>query len=309
MMKIKDWLSEKVARWQQRKRERAGENVREKMLPDHKKVLTVLCIIFILYGLTLLYPIGWMLYNSVKTKQEFLSNPWPPAAQIQIGNYIEIFSLFNLWEMFYNSLTLSLGIPTFSLFATACVAYAVAKYDFPFKRLLYFTAVAVMFIPTTGSLPITFKLINDMGLYDTWLGMIIRTAGGFGFNFLILHGVFSGISKTYAEAAKMDGAGNWRIFIQIMMPQAKATLFAVWILGFIGQWNDYNSAKLFYPTHETLAVGLKTISDLIATSRDYMQDYPKLFAAVIITITPVVAIFIACQKYIIQLNMGGGIKE
>ena len=182
-MKITDWLSEKVDRWQQKKREQARENVKEKMLPDHKKVLTVLCIIFVFYGLTLLYPIGWMLYNSVKTKQEFLNNPWPPAAQIQISNYIEIFSLFNLWEMFYNSLALSLGIPTFSLFATACVAYAVAKYDFPFKRVLYFTAVAVMFIPTTGSLPITFKLINDLQLYDTWVGMIIRTAGGFGFNF------------------------------------------------------------------------------------------------------------------------------
>lgn len=306
MSKITDLLSKWKDRRQQRHQE---ERVREKMVPDHKKVLTGLCIVFVIYGITLLYPISWMLYNSVKTKQEFLNNPWPPAAVLQINNYVEVFSLFNLWEMLFNSLTLSLGIPTFSLFATACVAYAVAKYDFPGKRILYFTAVAVMFIPTTGSLPVTFKLINDLRLYDTWLGMIIRTAGGFGFNFLILNGVFAGVSKTYAEAAKIDGAGNWRIFLQIMVPQAKATLFAVWILGFIGQWNDYNAAKLFYPTHETLAVGLKNISDLIASSKDYMQDYPKLFAAVIITITPVVIIFIACQKYIIQLNMGGGIKE
>lgn len=279
------------------------------MQSEHKAVLIVLCVLFSLYALTLIYPIGWMLYNSLKTKQEFMANPWPPAKDIMFVNYVEIFKLFNLGEMIFNSLTLSLGIPTVAAFVTSCVAYAVAKYRFPGKRVLYFVAVAVMFIPTTGSLPVTFKLVNDLGLYDNWLGMVIRGAGGFGFNFLIMHGIFSGISRTYAEAAKIDGAGNWRIFLQIMLPQAKSTLFAIWILGFIGQWNDYASAKLFYPTHETLAVGLKRVSDMIATSKDYMQDYPKLFAAVVIAITPIIIIFIACQKYIIRLNMGGGIKE
>lgn len=309
MSKVADFFVSVKNKWRRRKEARATDNVKEKMQSEHKAVLIVLCVLFSLYALTLIYPIGWMLYNSLKTKQEFMANPWPPAKDIMFVNYVEIFKLFNLGEMIFNSLTLSLGIPTVAAFVTSCVAYAVAKYRFPGKRVLYFVAVAVMFIPTTGSLPVTFKLVNDLGLYDNWLGMIIRSAGGFGFNFLIMHGIFSGISRTYAEAAKIDGAGNWRIFLQIMLPQAKSTLFAIWILGFIGQWNDYASAKLFYPTHETLAVGLKRVSDMIATSKDYMQDYPKLFAAVVIAITPIIIIFIACQKYIIRLNMGGGIKE
>ncbi len=309
MSKVADFFVSVKNKWRRRKEARATDNVKEKMQSEHKAVLIVLCVLFSLYALTLIYPIGWMLYNSLKTKQEFMANPWPPAKDIMFVNYVEIFKLFNLGEMIFNSLTLSLGIPTVAVFVTSCVAYAVAKYRFPGKRVLYFVAVAVMFIPTTGSLPVTFKLVNDLGLYDNWLGMVIRGAGGFGFNFLIMHGIFSGISRTYAEAAKIDGAGNWRIFLQIMLPQAKSTLFAIWILGFIGQWNDYASAKLFYPTHETLAVGLKRVSDMIATSKDYMQDYPKLFAAVVIAITPIIIIFIACQKYIIRLNMGGGIKE
>lgn len=309
MSKVADFFVSVKNKWRRRKEARATDNVKEKMQSEHKAVLIVLCVLFSLYALTLIYPIGWMLYNSLKTKQEFMANPWPPAKDIMFVNYVEIFKLFNLGEMIFNSLTLSLGIPTVAAFVTSCVAYAVAKYRFPGKRVLYFVAVAVMFIPTTGSLPVTFKLVNDLGLYDNWLGMVIRGAGGFGFNFLIMHGIFSGISRTYAEAAKIDGAGNWRIFLQIMLPQAKSTLFAIWILGFIGQWNDYASAKLFYPTHETLAVGLKRVSDMIATSKDYMQDYPKLFAAVVIAITPIIIIFIACQKYIIRLNMGGGIKE
>lgn len=309
MTDFKRFCADFFEKRKRKREERKQEEAKEKAFPEHKKILIFFCVIFTLFSLTLIYPIGWMLFNSVKTKQEFMSNPWPPAQKIMFSNYVEIFGLFDFGNMIFNSLTLSLGIPTVALFVTMCVAYAVAKYDFPGKRVLYFVAVAVMFIPTTGSLPVTFKLVNDLGLYDNYLGMIIRGAGGFGFNFLILHGVFSGISRTYAEAAKIDGAGNWRIFLQIMAPQASATLFAVWILGFIGQWNDYAAAKLFYPSHETLAVGLKTVSDLITTSRDYMQDYPKLFAAVIIAVTPIIIIFAACQKYIIRLNMGGGIKE
>lgn len=309
MSKVAEVYS-KFKEWRKNRKDKAAaEYGNEKMQSEHKKVLIVLCVIFSLYALTIIYPIGWMLYNSFKTKQEFMLNPWPMAQKVMWSNYVEIFKLFNLGSMIFNSLTLSLGIPTVAAFVTSCVAYAVSRYDFPGKKILYFVAVAVMFIPTTGSLPVTFKLVNDLGLQDNYLGMIIRGAGGFGFNFLIMHGIFSGISKTYAEAAKIDGAGNWRIFLQIILPQAKTTLFAIWILGFIGQWNDYASAKLFYPSHETLGVGLKRVSDMIATSRDYMLDYPKLFAAVVIAITPVIIIFIACQKYIIRLNMGGGIKE
>lgn len=307
-MRISDIWDKIKRRHAQKKETRATDDVKEKMQTEHKVVLIVLCVFFSLYALTLVYPIAWMLYNSVKTAQEFNANPWPPAQTPMFSNFVEVFGMFNFGEMIFNSLTLSLGIPTAAAFVTSCVAYAVAKYTFPGRRVLYFIAVAVMFIPTTGSLPVTFRLVNDLGLYDNWIGMVIRGAGGFGFNFLIMHGIFSGISRTYAEAAKIDGAGNWRIFLQIMLPQAKSTLFAIWILGFIGQWNEYASAQLFYRTHETLAVGLKRISDDM-TNGVNMGDYPKLFAAVMIAITPVIIIFIACQKYIIRLNMGGGIKE
>lgn len=302
--KIKDIFSD----WQRKRR--IEQNSEEKTSYDrsNKGILIFLCVLFSIYGLTILYPIGWMLINSLKNKQEFLANPWPMPDELKFSNYKEVFKLFNLGEMLYNSLSLSLLIPTAAVFSTACVSYAVAKFDFPGKKVLYFIAISIMFIPTTGSLPITFRLMHDLKLYDTLLGMVIRGAGGFGFNFLVLYGMFSGVSKTYAEAASLDGAGYWRTFLQIIFPQVKATLFAVWILAFIGNWNDYASAYMFYPTHETLSVGLKRVSDNITIPGAFVLDYPKLFAAVIITITPVIIIFIACQKQIIRLNMGGGIK-
>ena len=310
-MSFKDICSntkESFLRWRANRREEKRSEVKEKWERGHRAVLVVLCVLFSLYALTLIYPVAWMLFNSLKSRTEFLNNPWPAPEKLLFSNYAEVFQLFDLWSMLFNSLSLSLTIPTVSLFVTACVSYAVAKYKFPGRRALYFVAISIMFIPTTGSLPVTFRLMNDLQLYDTLPGMIIRGATGFGMNFLILYGIFQGVSNTYAEAAKIDGASNWRIFVQIMLPQVKATLFAVWILGFIGNWNDYASANLFYPSHETLAVGLKRVSDQINSAGNYMQDYPKLFAAVILVILPIVIIFVACQKQIIRLNMGGGIK-
>lgn len=310
-MAVKDWivnLPRNFKSWHARKKQEKLFEDKEKMDKSHSKVLIVLTVIFSLYALTLVFPLVWLLMNSVKTKQEFLNNPWPLAESIKISNYAQVFKIFDFGSMLFNSLSLALTIPTVALFVTACVAYAVAKYRFPGRKLLYFVAVAIMFIPTTGSLPVKFRLANDLLLYDNLPGMIIMSAGGFGFNFLILHGIFTGISKTYSEAAKIDGAGNWRIFLQIMMPQARATMFAVWILGFIGIWNDYATSRLFYPGHETLSVGLVRISDGLTTG-SLPLDYPVFFAAVIITVIPILLLFILCQKYIMRLNMGGGIKE
>lgn len=306
--KAKTAVKDFYVRLREKRRVAKDPEEKEKWDRGHKGILITLCVLFVIYALSIVYPIGWMLVNSVKTKQEFMADPWPLPEQLMFSNYAEVFKLFNLGEMLFNSLSLSLTIPTASVFVTACVAYAVAKFKFPGRRVLYFVAVSIMFIPTTGSLPVMFGLMHDLGLYDNLLGMIIQGAGGFGFNFLIMYGIFQGVSSTYAEAAKIDGAGNWRIFLQIMLPQVKATLFAVWILGFISHWNDYASAYMFYPSHETLAVGLKRVSDNITTAGDFVLDYPKLFAAVVITVTPVIIIFIACQKQIIRLNMGGGIK-
>ena len=310
------WASFKIsyARWKESRELDKRSEVKEGYDRSHKGVLITLCVLFSIYALTIFFPLAWMLINSLKTAEQFNFNPWPMPKPLIFTNYTQVFLLFeargfNFGEMFLNSLALSLTIPTASAFVTACAAYAVARYRFPGRRVLYFIAVSIMFIPTTGSLPMMLRLMNQLHLYDTLPGMIIKGAGAFGFNFLILYGIFSSISPTYAEAARMDGAGNWRIFLQIILPQAKATIFAVWILGFIGNWNDYASAKIFYANHETLAVGLKLVADAVGSgSQDFIQDYPKLFAAVVITVLPVMILFIACQKQIIRLNMGGGIK-
>lgn len=306
-------FGERFREWRKRQREQDELEKREaqavKMDPSDKGILTVICVLFTIYSVTLFFPLVWLFFNSLKDKVEFLNNPWQFGGKVLWSNYKTVFGAFNFGAMFFNSITLVLTQPIVGLFSTTCAAYAVSKFRFRSRKFIYFIAISVMFIPTTGSLAVTYKLMFDSRLIDTLPGMIIMATGGFGFNFLLIYNTFRGISWSYAEAAYVDGAGNWRVFLQIMLPHAAPILTAVLILSMIGTWNDYTGPLMFYSNHETVAVGIKRLSDSLTNPGQYSKDYPKLFAAMIISTVPVIILFIACQKYIIRLNMGGGLKE
>ena len=280
------------------------------MNKSHKLILIIFAVIFAIYSLTLVFPLLWLILNSLKSKDAFFAgNPFdlPDIGNLAISNYFEMFTKFPLAEMFFNSIELSLIIPTVCVFVTACAAYVITKFDFRGKKIIASLNIVVMFFGVSGSLASQYNLISNLNLMDTLLGMIFLTSGAFGFNCLLLMGSFKGVSNAYREAAMIDGASEARIFFQIYLPQVLPTISAIWILQFIGQWNDYQGVYLFYNSHETLSTGIKYISDNI-TSTEYLLDYPKLFACIIISIIPAIVLFIAFQKQIIKLNMGGGIK-
>lgn len=308
-MNFSQILRERRQRSKERRLMEKRENDAVKMDPSDRVILTVICVIFTIYSLTLFFPLVWLFVNSLKDKVDFLNNPWKINGKLLWSNYTAVFEAFNFGEMFFNSITLVLTQPIVGLFSTTCAAYAVSKFRFRLRKTIYVIAISVMFIPTTGSLAVTYKLMYDSGLIDTLPGMIIMATGGFGFNFLLLYNMFRGISWSYAEAAYVDGASNWRVFLQIMLPHAMPVLTAVLILGMIGTWNDYTGPLMFFSNHETVAVGIKRLSDQLTNPGQYSKDYPKLFAAMIISTVPVIVLFVACQKYIIRLNMGGGLKE
>lgn len=274
-----------------------------------KGIMVFFFIIFSTYSFTLVFPFLWIFYNSFKTAPEFLmsGNPWALPQKFLISNYFDVFVLseFNLGVMFFNSATLVVGQTLAGLLVSCCTAYAVAKYKFLGRNTIYFIAVTIMFIPTTGSIAVTYKLIVDLKLYDTYLGMIIMSAGGFGFSFFLLYGFFKNISWSYAEAAFIDGAGHWRVFLRIMLPQARPALTALAIISGIGVWNDFSSQYIFYKGHPTVAVGLKRLSDYIVS---YGADYPRYFAAIIMSTLPVIIVYASCQKMILQNTVAGGLK-
>ena len=102
----------------------------------------------------------------------------------------------------------------------------------------------------------------------------------------------------------MDGAGYWRTFLQILTPQAANLIAAQWVMGFIGTWNDFSGPYLFLPSHPTLGVGVKEISDKI----DLGYSYPELFATIVLMLIPTLILYFSFQKKIMTVSLGGGIK-
>ena len=278
-----------------------------KRVASHKKYLIVTCVIFCIYAALLIFPEVWLLINSFKDYIEFSENPWAIPKTIQWNNYAFIFEQFNMGEAFVNSLILCLACPTASIVSTTCAAYALAKFDFRGKKVLYFMHILPMLIAITGSTSTLYMFFNKLQIYDTFFAMIWSNAGGTGMNFLLVYSLFRGVSRTYMEAAEIDGASDFTVFIKIMAPQALGIIGTLWMLGFIGCWNEYAAYQIFLPSHPTVSTRLVFIESNI-TQGLYASHYPEFFAAIMISIIPVVAIFLAFQEQIMQISLGGGIK-
>lgn len=276
---------------------------------SYKGVLTVMAVIFGFYACTLLLPFVWLLINAFKTKFDFfeygslvLPEEWTFA------NFIEIFSVFPMGEMFFNSVVLSTLIPTIGILFGAFTAYALAMFDFPGKRVVFWINIVVMSVSIQGKSAAEVQLYTSLNMMDTVFVMIFRNTSCFGFGTLFSMAMFKTVSGSYREAALIDGANEFTILFKIFLPAVTPLLMANWALSFIGNWNDYAGPYIFYPSHQTIATGIKYISDNIGTGL-YQRDYPKLYAAMLIAIVPVIAVYAAFQKPILSRFYGGGVKE
>ena len=278
-----------------------------KRVASHKKYLIVTCVIFCIYTVLLIFPEVWLFINSFKNYLEFSESPWAIPKTIQWSNYAFIFQTFNMGEAFLNSIILCFACPTATIVSTTCAAYALAKFDFRGKKTLYFMHILPMLVCITGSTSTLYMFFNDLQIYDTFFAMIWSNAGGTGMNFLLVYALFKNVSRTYMEAAEIDGASDFTVFIQIMAPQAVGIIGTLWMLGFIGCWNEYASYQLFLPSHPTVSTRLVFIESNV-TQGLYTSHYPEFFAAIMISIIPVIVIFLVFQDQIMQMSLGGGIK-
>ena len=277
----------------------------KKARKENRVIMSVLFVLFCIYAATLLLPLIWMFINSFKPdNNEFFYDQWK-FTSVTFDNYKLLFSGDNdIMTMFANSLILSLIIPTVSTFFSLCAGHAIASFNYKLKNVFYFIFLMPMFVSVAGTTPYVYKLLNDIGLFDQHIGLVLMSCGVSGFGFLMYYSVFKNISHTYSEAAMIDGAGYWRTFIQILCPQAINLIAAQWVMGFIGTWNDFSGPYLFLPSYPTLGVGVKEISDKI----DNGYSYPELFASIILMLVPVLLLYFAFQKKIMTVSLGGGIK-
>ena len=280
-----------------------------KMLPKQKIILGIVLVIFILYAISLVYPFVYLFANSFKSYQEFAglgsfdkANVFGFPTKWIFDNYRKAFDdlrvdavTTNIGKMFFNSIVLAVGETAVSMTLTCCAAYVLARFDFKGRKFVYNLVLVTSFIPAISSLPAIYTIMDNAGLINNYIGMLILNAAAFGGPFLFIHSYFKMVPWSFAESAQIDGAGNFRIFTTIMIPLAKNG-----IITFLGFWNDYWYPSLFYSDNPTLAVGIAKIAD--------NERLPTVSAVMVMAIVPVLIFYAITQKKLLANTLDGGLK-
>lgn len=284
------------------------------MQTNHKKIkmkvqpwLIIAFILLLLYSLTMLAPIYFVIVNSLKRPSQFLENPWTISNVIYLANYKNVLTLkaggTSLPHMYLNTMILTTAATLISTISTTITAYILARFDFRGKKLLVAVGIGAMLIPDLGSRAVIYKMYVDLHMIDTWW-ILIQYAQPFGLMFLITYSLYVSVSKTYVEAAKIDGASEMRIFLQIMVPMGKGVIGMTIVMQAISVWNDFYTPYMYLPSVKTLSLGIQELAEEVAST----GNYTILYAAMVLTMLPILILFICMRKTIINNAVAGGIK-
>ena len=276
----------------------------------------VLYVIVTIYCLSMIYVLLFGLINSLKDATDYeWNNPFGlPSKEFgwHFDNYAKVLTEFKvftlggnevyLMQMFFNSLFYAVFMSLFCMATQIITAYAIAKYDFRFKSVLYGVAVVVMLLPIIGSLASEVQMAEAFNFRNNLIGVCIMKCKYPGLYFLVFYATFKGLSWTYAEAAQIDGAGHFKIFIEIMLPLIRSTVFAVFILLFIEYWNDYYTPMVFLPESPTMSYGL------FLFQTDNKASTPVQLASCLMACLPILVVFVAFKEKIMSNVTMGGIK-
>ena len=255
-------------------------------------------------ALVSLAPLLWMLSVSFMPQGEASHFP-PPLlpSSITTHNYHELFARTGMGGNFANSLLVSLGITVGSLLLNTMAGYAFAKLNFVGRERLFQVLMAALVIPAQVAMLPLFLLMKQLGLVNSFGGVIVPALASVLGIFLVRQYARS-IPDELLEAARIDGAGELRIFFQIVLPMLKPVLVTLAIFTFMGAWNDFMWPLIVLTDqeHYTLPVALATLS------REHIMDVEMMMAGAVVTVVPVLALFLVLQRYYIQGLLLGSVK-
>lgn len=276
---------------------------------QEKIILPIIHLVLMILAIWVLLPPIFCLINSFKTVQEFNNDALSFPTVWQWVNYKNAFEMTyrntNLIQMFFNSLIFTITFSLGNIGSSCLAAYVLCKYRFRGRKVIYAVAIIVQILPIFGGGGASYKLVSDLGLTDNLWLLWITGCNGFDYTFLIVYSYFENVSWEYSEAAQIDGAGNFYIFIRIMMPMVSPAVLTMWLSAVIGLWSDYMTPMIYLQWTPTLAAGLFNLKSLASFTTGGQVTY---FAALIIACIPIIILYTLLQKKIFSINMEGGIK-
>jgi len=261
-------------------------------------------ILLIIGGFAMILPFLWMLSTSLKNSNAvFVMPPQFIPSFITLDNFVEVFSAFPFLRFMLNSVFVAVLATLGLLIVSSMAGYAFARLDFWGKELLFMLYLGTMMIPSQVTLTPLFIIMRMINWTDSYQALILP---GFisAFNVFLLRQFFEGIPKSLDEAVYIDGGGHWTIFLRIIIPLSKPVLATAGILGFMGSWNNFLWPLIICSDTKkmTLPLGLSLLQGRWTT------NWNMLMAGTLISVIPIIIVYVFAQKYIIKGLSHTGIK-
>ena len=265
-------------------------------------------ILLILVGILMIYPLLWMLVGSFKPNELIFLDPGLIPTEVTGENYVNGWNglTYPFGVYIFNSVVIVLGALIGNLVSCTMAAYAFARLRFRAKPVLFSAMLLTLMLPIHVLIVPQYIMFSQIGWINTFLPLIVPKflAVDAFFVFLMVQ-FFRGIPKELEEAARIDGAGYWRTFIQVMLPLTVPALATTAIFTFIWTWNDFYTQLVFLtkPETQTVSVALRNFVDSTSQS-----NWGALFAMSVVTLIPVFIIFLVGQRFLVKGIATTGLK-
>lgn len=263
-------------------------------------------LVALLLALLVVFPIIYAILISFMNPAQILT--LPPSIipkQWTLENYQAASSVKMLWRMMLNSLILALSVSILRIFFASISAYAFSFFDFPLKKFFFTLCLGSVLIPFDVVLISNYRTISKLGLLDTYLGMMSVLCIS-AMNIFMMRQAFLSSSKSLREAASIDGCGDFKFFVRILLPTSRTVLTTVFISSFISTWNTYLWPMLVVNNAEmqTVQAGVRIIQNMFRDS----NGYGPMMAVSCIILAPTILAFLLFRKQIVSGIMEGAVK-
>lgn len=268
-------------------------------------VKNLITVVLVLYSLIAIFLIGNSVLSAFKTKADLIHNTLGFPQQFVLDNFRMVLFEDGFLRNLFNSVLL-VGMSIVLLLAvSSSVAYGISLFDFKGKGFVetYFM-VGLMFPIQLGILPL-FVIMNKLRLNNNLLGLALIYAANMSFSVVVFSKFFKGFQRALLEAAKIDGAGDLRVFTSVVLPISKPVIYTVALINFVIIWNDFYMPLVFLTksTLKTLTLGIYSYT------ADFLANWNKVFAGVTVALLPIIVLYFFFSEQIVAGLTGGSLKE
>ena len=266
--------------------------------------LAFIYLLVIAVSAMMLLPFFWMLSASLKLNREVFAFPiqWiPPQPRWQ--NYLDIWNQIPLALFVYNTAKITIFVTILQLFTSSFAAYAFAKLRFPYKNALFLGYIATIAMPWQVYMVPQFIMMRELGLNNTHLALIALQAFT-AFGVFLMRQFYMSIPDELCEAARIDGMNEYQIWARIMLPLSKPALSTLTIFTFVNTWNDFLGPMIYLTKTElkTIQIGLRMFIS------QYSAEYGLIMAASVVSLIPVLVVFLVLQRFFVEGVASSGLK-